>query len=64
MRPPIFAQNLSGTIAQQYLHRARMFRDAAISLPDYLDREQYWPKYVLLTLARCCRHWAALDVRS
>lgn len=51
MRPPIFAQNLSGTIAQQYLHRARMFRDAAISLPDYLNGEQYWPKYALLTHA-------------
>ena len=25
-----------------------MFRDAAISLPDYSDAEQYWPKYALL----------------
>jgi hypothetical protein len=33
----------------QYLHRARMFRDAAMRLPDYLNGEQYWPKYALLT---------------
>jgi hypothetical protein len=35
----------------QYLHRARMFRDAAMPLPDYLNGEQYWPKYALLTHA-------------
>jgi hypothetical protein len=51
MSPPIFAQSLSGTKAQQYLHRARMFRDAAIKLPDYSNGEQYWPKYALLTHA-------------
>jgi hypothetical protein len=38
-------------MAQQYLHRARMFRDAAIPLPDYLNGEQFWPKYALLTHA-------------
>jgi hypothetical protein len=35
----------------QYLHRARMFQDAAMRLPDYLNGEQYWPKYALLTHA-------------
>lgn len=38
-------------MAQQYLHRARMFRDAAMRLPDYSNGEQYWPKYALLTQA-------------
>jgi len=33
------------------LHRARIFRDAAIKLPDYSNGEQYWPKYALLTHA-------------
>jgi hypothetical protein len=33
------------------MHRARMFRDAAINLPDYRGGEQYWPKYALLTHA-------------
>jgi hypothetical protein len=42
---------LTGNKAQQYLHRARMFRDAAIPLPDYSSGEQYWPKYALLTHA-------------
>jgi hypothetical protein len=28
-----------------------MFRDAAVSLPDYRNGEQYWPKYALLTHA-------------
>ncbi len=28
-----------------------MFREAAISLPDYANGEQYWPKYALLTHA-------------
>jgi hypothetical protein len=38
-------------MAQQYLHRARMFREAAIQLPDYSNGEQFWPKYALLTHA-------------
>jgi hypothetical protein len=37
--------------AQQYMQRARMFRDAAIKFPDYSSGEQYWPKYALLTHA-------------
>jgi hypothetical protein len=51
MKPPIFAIRPTGTEAQQFLHRARMFRDAAIPLPDYKNGEQYWPKYALLTHA-------------
>jgi hypothetical protein len=38
-------------MAQQYLHRARMFREAAVQLPDYWNGEQFWPKYALLTHA-------------
>src|SRR5450830_1891123 len=51
MKPPIFSMRPTGDKAQQYLHRARMFRDAAIKLPDYSNGEQYWPKYALLTHA-------------
>ena len=38
-------------MAQQYLHRARMFRAAAMSLSDYSNGEQFLPKYALLTHA-------------
>lgn len=51
MRPPIVSIRPGGNSAQQYLHRARLFRDAATRLPDYLNGEQYWPKYALLTHA-------------
>jgi hypothetical protein len=51
MKPPIFGIRPSGTTAQQYLHRATMFRHAATRLPDYLNGEQFWPKYALLTHA-------------
>jgi hypothetical protein len=51
MKRPMFSQPLTGNKAQQYLHRARMFMDAAISLPDYWKAEQCWPKYALLTHA-------------
>jgi hypothetical protein len=50
MKPPLFSQPSSDT-PQQYLHRARMFRDAAMSLADYANAEQNWPKYALLTHA-------------
>ena len=50
-RPPIFSGPTIGNTPQQYLHRARMFRSAAINLPDYSNGEQYWPKYALLTHA-------------
>jgi hypothetical protein len=51
MKPPIFSQPPSGTTAQQYLHRARMFRAAAMGLSDYSNAEQNLPKYALLTHA-------------
>jgi hypothetical protein len=51
VKPPIFSAQSIGTKPQQYLHRARMFRDAAIGLPDYSSGKQYWPKYALLTHA-------------
>lgn len=35
-------------MAQQYLHRARMFRGAAIGLPDYAGAETNWPAYALM----------------
>jgi hypothetical protein len=51
MKPPMFSMPLTGTQAQQFMHRARMFRNAAMQLPDYSSGEQYWPKYALLTHA-------------
>lgn len=51
MKAPIFSQPLTGNKAQDYLHRARMFRDAATPLVNYWNAEPYWPKYALLTHA-------------
>jgi hypothetical protein len=51
MKPPIFSARPTGNTAQQYLHRARMFREAAVQLPDYRNGEEFWPKYALLTHA-------------
>src|SRR5260370_40945144 len=51
MRPPIFYEPPAGNMAQQLLHRARMFRAAAIHLTDYSNGEQNLPKYALLTHA-------------
>jgi hypothetical protein len=48
LKPPMFSIIPTGTMAQQYLHRARMFRAAAAQLPDYSNGEQFWPKYALL----------------
>jgi hypothetical protein len=48
MRPPIFPMNHSGNEAQQFMHRARMFRDAATELVAYTSSEQNWPRYALL----------------
>ncbi len=50
-KPPMFSTPTSGTLAQQYMHRARMFRDATIKLVDYSNSEQNLPKYALLTHA-------------
>jgi hypothetical protein len=48
MTAPIFSAAPSGSLAQQYMHRARMFRQAAIDLPGYSAADQNWPKYALL----------------
>lgn len=50
-KPPIFSSPPSGNAAQQYLHRARSFRNAAMNLVDYSNGEQFLPKYALLTHA-------------
>jgi hypothetical protein len=50
-KPPMFSMRPAGNMPQQYLHRARMFRDAAMRLPDYSNADVYWPKYALLTHA-------------
>ena len=51
LKPPMFSTSMPEDTPQQYLHRARMFRDAAIRMPDYSNGEQFWPKYALLTHA-------------
>jgi hypothetical protein len=51
MKPPIFSIRPTGTDAQQHLHRARQFRAAAAGLPDYVNAEQNWPKFALVTHA-------------
>jgi hypothetical protein len=51
MKPQIFSSRPTGNLAQQYMHRARMFREAAIQLSDYSSGEPFWPKYALLTHA-------------
>ena len=48
MPASIYPMNRSGTEAQQFLHRARMFRDATVKLGDYTSSEQNWPRYALL----------------
>src|ERR1700684_1716800 len=50
-KPPMFSQPPSGTMAQQYMHRARMFRTAAMELSEYSNGGQFLPKYALLTHA-------------
>lgn len=49
--PLIFSPPRTGNIAQQHIHRARMFRIAALGLPDIVNGEQNWPRYLLLTQA-------------
>jgi hypothetical protein len=48
MVAPIFVITPTGTKAQQYLLRARQFRNAAGDLPDSRNGEQNWPRYALL----------------
>jgi hypothetical protein len=50
-KPSIFSVPPTGSNAQQYMHRARMFRNSAMDLSDYVNGEQNWPKYALLTHA-------------
>jgi hypothetical protein len=47
-QPPIFSPPQAGSKPQQYLHRARMFRNAALRLTNYVGPEQNWPAYALL----------------
>ena len=47
MKPPMFSPPSGGSKPQQYLHRARMFKHAAINLPNYVNGEQNWPAYAL-----------------
>ena len=51
MKPPIFPGPRIEDSPQQYLHRARMFRDAAGRLYDYVNGETCWPRYALMTHA-------------
>jgi hypothetical protein len=51
MNPPMFSAPPIGNMPQQYLRRARMFRDVAIPLSDYTNGVSNWPKYALLTHA-------------
>ncbi len=48
LKPPIFGSTPTGSKPQEYLHRARMFRDAAIELPGYVNNETNWPAYALM----------------
>jgi hypothetical protein len=51
MKPPIFPGLKIEDSPQQYLHRARMFSDAAGKLVDYVNGETCWPRYALMTHA-------------
>jgi hypothetical protein len=44
----MFYQRPTGTLPQQYLYLARMFRDAALNLPAYVNADVNWPAYALL----------------
>ena len=48
MTPPIFPQRMGGPRPLEYIHLARMFRDASVQLPNYVGPEQNWPAYALL----------------
>jgi hypothetical protein len=51
MKPPMFAPAQSDSSPMDYMHRARQFRRAAMSMSDNVNGEQFWPKYALLTHA-------------
>lgn len=48
LKPPIFGSPPIGSKPEEYLHRARLFRDAAIGLPSYVSNETNWPAYALM----------------
>jgi hypothetical protein len=50
-KPPIFPGPPIDADPLQHLHRARQFRAAAAGLADYVNGEQNWPKYALVTHA-------------
>ncbi|MGY3487822.1 hypothetical protein ACVW1C_005705 [Bradyrhizobium sp. USDA 4011] len=52
MNPPMFpVQTPSGSEAQQYLHRAMVFRDAGYPQASYVNGQPNWPRLSLLTHA-------------
>jgi len=51
LKPPISASIQIDASPLQYMHRARQFRFAATRMCDYVNGEQFWPKYALLTHA-------------
>ena|SRR5271157_3369500 len=51
MKPPIYLSVQPDGTPTQYMHRARQFRRAAMQMADYVNGEQFWPKYALLTHA-------------
>ncbi len=50
-KPPMFAPPRGATLAQDYMHRARASRAAAIGQADYVGPELNWPKFGQITLA-------------
>ncbi|MFC2254759.1 hypothetical protein ACETRX_34455 [Labrys portucalensis] len=44
----MFSSPPPGPMPQEYLRLARMFKDTAIFLPEYIGNEQNWPAYALL----------------
>ena len=51
MKPPIYSSVQPDETPTQYMHRARQFRRAAMQMADYVNGEQFWPKYALLAHA-------------
>jgi hypothetical protein len=45
MKPPMYAPPSFGSKPQEYLHRARMFRDATHGQTAYVNNETNWPVY-------------------
>lgn len=51
MKSPMYNVATRGTATQQYLGLARMFRQAAIDLPAYVNGQVNWPRYALISHA-------------